>query len=104
MHGSQGEAEVGAWVVGLGDPASREAIGGKAARLGELLRAGYPVPAGFVVTTAAWDLFRRSSLAGLIGLSAGMRSGLELHLLGQSFGIDFLRPAIKIPAVGRIGV
>ncbi|MCA8921360.1 MAG: hypothetical protein KDD82_06095, partial [Planctomycetes bacterium] len=65
--GSQGEAEVGAWVVGLGDPASREAIGGKAARLGELLRAGYPVPAGFVVTTAAWDLFRRSSLAGLIG-------------------------------------
>ncbi len=30
-------------------------VGGKAANLGELLRAGFPVPAGFVVTTAAYD-------------------------------------------------
>lgn len=44
------------------------------------------------------------SLAGLIGLSAGLRSGLEFNLLGQSFGFDILRPAIKIPAIGRIGV
>jgi rifampicin phosphotransferase len=30
--------------------------GGKAASLGELLRAGFPVPPGFVITTAAYDL------------------------------------------------
>src|SRR5215208_4193469 len=30
--------------------------GGKAANLGELVRAGFPVPAGFCVTTAAYDL------------------------------------------------
>lgn len=30
--------------------------GGKAANLGELLRAGFPVPPGFVVTTAAYEL------------------------------------------------
>src|SRR5215203_4102395 len=30
--------------------------GGKAANLGELLRAGFPVPAGFVITTPAYDL------------------------------------------------
>ncbi|MCI5073576.1 DUF3750 domain-containing protein [Oricola sp.] len=44
------------------------------------------------------------SLAGLIGLSAGLRSGLEFHLLGQTAGFDIRRPALKIPAVGRVGV
>src|SRR3989442_8220696 len=31
--------------------------GGKGANLGELIRAGFPVPPGFVVTTAAYDRF-----------------------------------------------
>src|SRR5215204_1945975 len=31
-------------------------VGGKAANLGELVRAGFPVPAGFCVTMAAYDL------------------------------------------------
>ena len=30
--------------------------GGKAANLGELVRAGFPVPAGFCVTTAAYEM------------------------------------------------
>src|SRR5262249_62154942 len=32
----------------------RSSVGGKAASLGELARAGLPVPAGFAVTTAAF--------------------------------------------------
>jgi rifampicin phosphotransferase len=32
-------------------------VGGKGANLGELVRAGFPVPPGFVVTTAAYDRF-----------------------------------------------
>ena len=31
-------------------------VGGKAANLGEVTRAGFPVPAGFSVATAAYDL------------------------------------------------
>src|SRR5690348_6169421 len=31
-------------------------VGGKAANLGELIHAGFPVPAGFCVTTAAYAL------------------------------------------------
>ncbi|HYX61724.1 MAG TPA: PEP/pyruvate-binding domain-containing protein, partial [Streptosporangiaceae bacterium] len=31
-------------------------VGGKAAALGELARVGLPVPAGFVITTAAFSL------------------------------------------------
>jgi len=36
---------------------SLELAGGKAANLGELLRAGFPVPTGFAVTTTAYEQF-----------------------------------------------
>ncbi len=44
-------------VVDLARMSSRNlaVAGGKAANLGELLRAGFPVPPGFVITTAAYD-------------------------------------------------
>src|SRR5215216_7105356 len=35
--------------------------GGKAANLGELVRAGFPVPPGFVITTAAYDFVVRTN-------------------------------------------
>jgi len=38
--------------VGVGD---RSAVGGKGASLGELARVGFPVPAGYVVTVAAFE-------------------------------------------------
>src|SRR5215211_5688490 len=38
------------------DKSALAVAGGKAANLGELARAGFPVPAGFCVTTAAYDL------------------------------------------------
>jgi len=30
--------------------------------------------------------------------------GIELNLLGLSLGIDFSRPALKLPFIGRLGV
>jgi rifampicin phosphotransferase len=48
--------------VGRGD---LDQAGGKGANLGELVRAGFPVPPGFVVTTAAYD-----HLLGHTGLAA----------------------------------
>ena len=42
--------------------------GGKAANLGELIRAGFPVPAGFCVTTAAYaDAAAAAKLDHLLG-------------------------------------
>jgi len=32
-----------------------------------------------------------------------LKEGIELGLLGLSFGIDFYPPAVKLPIVGRIG-
>ena len=50
-------------------------VGGKGASLGELLRAGFPVPPGFVLTTAAYDRFVAAS-----GLHAQLTAELsELH-------------------------
>ena len=41
---------------------------------------------------------------GLAGLSAGPRTGLELHFMGQTFGVDLRRPALKLPSLGRVEV
>ncbi|MCH9639772.1 MAG: DUF3750 domain-containing protein [Betaproteobacteria bacterium] len=43
------------------------------------------------------------SVFGLLGLTLGLAEGIELNLLGLSFGVDILRPAVKLPAVGRLG-
>src|SRR6266566_8266780 len=47
-------------------------VGGKAANLGELIRAGFSVPAGFCVTTAAYA--RLSSRAGLDTYLSGLEA------------------------------
>ncbi|MDP3898152.1 MAG: DUF3750 domain-containing protein [Mesorhizobium sp.] len=43
-----------------------------------------------------------ATLHGLIGFSAGLTAGLEMHFLGLVAGVDFARPALKIPAYGRV--
>jgi hypothetical protein len=45
-----------------------------------------------------------ATLYGLAGVSAGWRSGLELHFMGLVAGFDVARPGIKIPALGRFGI
>ncbi|MEN0057637.1 MAG: DUF3750 domain-containing protein [Bdellovibrio sp.] len=44
------------------------------------------------------------SLFGMLGLTLGLKEGIELNLLGLNFGVDFLRPALKLPMVGRLGM
>jgi len=44
------------------------------------------------------------SLLGVFGFSLGLAEGVEVNLLGMSFGIDFWRPALKLPFVGRLGL
>jgi hypothetical protein len=43
------------------------------------------------------------SLAGLFALTASSVEGVELNLLGLTFGIDPWPPALKLPLAGRIG-
>jgi hypothetical protein len=44
------------------------------------------------------------NLWGLIGLKLGLVEGIEVNLLGLVAGIDFLHPALKLPAFGLIGL
>ncbi|MDX2082387.1 MAG: DUF3750 domain-containing protein [Rickettsiales bacterium] len=44
------------------------------------------------------------SFYGIFGLIIGLIEGIEINILGLSFGIDFLHPAIKLPAIGRLGI
>jgi hypothetical protein len=43
------------------------------------------------------------SLFGLLGVSVGLAEGIEMNILGMTFGIDFYRPALKFPFLGRVG-
>lgn len=43
------------------------------------------------------------SLLGLAGLLVGWEEGLEVNLLGLTFGLDLNRPALKLPGLGRLG-
>ncbi|MBI5283590.1 MAG: hypothetical protein HY874_00710 [Chloroflexi bacterium] len=49
--------------------------GGKGANLGELVRAGIPVPPGFIVTTAAYSAYLRD--ANLTGKLAAILASLD---------------------------
>jgi hypothetical protein len=44
------------------------------------------------------------SLLGLAGVMVGWDDGIEVNVLGLTFGVDVLRPALKLPGVGRVGV
>jgi hypothetical protein len=56
-----------------------------------------------VVTSAPSGSGIQFSLGGLLALTAGRVEGLELNLLGLTFGVNPFDPALKLPLVGRIG-
>lgn len=43
------------------------------------------------------------SLGGMFALTAGAVEGVEVNVLGLSFGVDPWPPAIKLPLLGRVG-
>ena len=44
------------------------------------------------------------SLGGYMGFGFGLDTGLEIRLAGLVFGVDLLRPALKLPGFGRLGM
>ncbi|WP_108879758.1 DUF3750 domain-containing protein [Anderseniella sp. Alg231-50] len=44
------------------------------------------------------------SYDGYIGVGISRREGIELHVLGATIGVDFDDLAIKLPALGKIGL
>lgn len=46
----------------------------------------------------------QASLFGLLSVSLGAAEGVEVSVLGLTFGFDVLRPALKLPLIGRVGL
>jgi len=44
------------------------------------------------------------SLYGLAGILLAVDEGLELNVLGLNIGVDAAGPALKLPAIGRLGL
>lgn len=61
--------------------------------LGDRLLATAPSGSGFQV-----------SLYGLLGMLASDVEGLEVNVLGLTFGLNPFSPSVKLPLVGRLGV
>ncbi len=54
------------------------------------------------LTTSRTGIF--FNLAGYLGLKIGWVEEIEFNLLGGVIGIDLRRPALKLPALGRLGM
>ena len=46
----------------------------------------------------------RLNFGGYLGLTIGWIEGIEINILGAVWGLDLRRPALKLPALGRIGI
>lgn len=44
------------------------------------------------------------SALGALGFIVGAADGVEVNILALNFGVDFLRPALKLPFIGRVGM
>jgi uncharacterized protein DUF3750 len=61
------------------------------------------LPNGSLFAAAPSGTGYQLSLFGLAGLLTARKEGLELNLLGLTFGIDVAAPGIKLPGIGRLG-
>jgi hypothetical protein len=63
----------------------------------------FPINGSLVDRTPSGTGYQFSML-GLLGVSMAREEGVEFNLLGLNFGIDFIKPAFKLPFIGRLGV
>ena len=62
------------------------------------------LPGGAVAAASPSGTGFQLSAFGLLGVLAGLEEGIEINVLGLSFGIDLNSPGIKLPGIGRIGL
>lgn len=56
-----------------------------------------------IVSSAPSGSGRQFSLLGLFGIAVSSVEGLELNVLGLTFGINPFDPSLKLPLIGRLG-
>jgi hypothetical protein len=61
------------------------------------------LPGGAVFAAAPSGSGFQVSLYGLAGFLVARDEGVEINLLGLNLGVDAIAPALKLPAIGRLG-
>lgn len=61
------------------------------------------IPHGGIFAEAPSGTGYQVSLFGLLGILAAREEGIEVNILGLTFGLDLAEPALKLPMAGRIG-
>ncbi len=59
---------------------------------------------GSVIAASPSGTGLQLSVFGLLGVMVAANEGLEVNLLGLTFGLDATRPAVKLPGIGRVGM
>lgn len=62
------------------------------------------LPGGAPVGRSPSGTGAQISLLGLAGVLIGWEEGIEVNVLGLTFGLDWNRPALKLPGIGRLGL
>jgi hypothetical protein len=62
------------------------------------------LPDGAVFAAAPSATGYQLSLFGLVGVLLARDEGIEVNFFGLDFGIDVMKPGVKLPGLGRIGV
>jgi hypothetical protein len=62
----------------------------------------FPIDGRWIGTTPSGSGVR-INLGGYAGLTVGWVEGIEVNILGAVAGVDFRRPALKLPGLGRLG-
>jgi len=62
------------------------------------------LPGGGIFASAPSGTGFQVSLLGVAGVLVAADEGFELNLLGLNFGVDAASPALKLPAIGRLGL
>ena len=61
------------------------------------------LPGGAVAALSPSGSGVQLSLLGVAGFLAGWEEGIEVNVLGFTFGVDLKKPALKLPGFGRLG-
>jgi hypothetical protein len=62
------------------------------------------LPGGALFAAAPSGSGFQVSLYGLAGVLLAVDEGFELNVLGLNIGVDAAVPALKLPAIGRLGL
>ena len=63
----------------------------------------YPINGSLIDRTPSGTGYQVSML-GVLGVAMGREEGFELNFLGLNFGVDVLKPALRLPFIGRLGM